>query len=81
MYAPRNDIRNVDYSLDAGVAILDYFDTLFGVQYPLHKLGILFVLVLEICIFIQQNTRNSELRMRISSLLFFFFYRIDVTIY
>lgn len=81
MYAPRNDIGNVDYSLDAGVAILDYFDTLFGVQYPLPKLGILFVLVLEICIFIQQNTRNSELRMRISSLLSFFFYRIDVTIY
>lgn len=43
MYAPRNDIGNVDYSLDAGVAILDYFDTLFGVQCPLHKLGILFV--------------------------------------
>lgn len=44
VYAPRNDIGNVDYSLDAGVAILDYFDTLFGVQYPLPKLVILFVL-------------------------------------
>lgn len=44
VYAPRNDIANVDYSSDAGVAILDYFDALFGVQYPLPKLGILFVL-------------------------------------
>lgn len=44
MYAPINDIGTVYYSLDAGVAILDYFDTLFGVQYPLPKLGILFVL-------------------------------------
>lgn len=44
VYAPINDIGDVDYSLDAGVAILDYFDTLFGVQYPLPKLGILFVL-------------------------------------
>lgn len=44
VYAPRNDIGNVDYSLDAGVAILDYFDTLFGVQYPQLIFGILFVL-------------------------------------
>lgn len=63
VYAPINDIGDVDYSLDAGVAILDYFDTLFGVQYPLPKLGILFVLESwKYVFFIQQNTRNSELR-------------------
>lgn len=44
VYAPINDIGTVDYSLDAGVAILDYFDTLFGVQYPQLIFGILFVL-------------------------------------
>lgn len=63
VYAPRNDIGNVDYLLDAGVAILDYFDTLFGVQYPQLILGILFVLESwKYVFFIQQNTRNSELR-------------------
>lgn len=43
-YAPTSQIETVDFSLDAGVTILDYFSTLFEVSYPQPNLGILFYL-------------------------------------
>lgn len=46
-YAPTSQIETVDFSLDAGVTILDYFSTLFEVSYPQPNLGILFFFLFE----------------------------------
>lgn len=40
-------METVDFSLDAGVTILDYFSTLFEVSYPQPNLGILFSFYLK----------------------------------
>lgn len=42
-YAATSQIETVDYSLDAGVTILDYFNTLFEVPYPQPNLGIFLI--------------------------------------
>ncbi|XP_034325214.2 endoplasmic reticulum aminopeptidase 1-like [Magallana gigas] len=42
-YAPTSQIETVDFSLDAGVTILDYFSTLFEVSYPQPNLDMIAV--------------------------------------
>nr|XP_034325215.1 endoplasmic reticulum aminopeptidase 1 isoform X2 [Crassostrea gigas] len=42
-YAPTSQMETVDFSLDAGVTILDYFSTLFEVSYPQPNLDMIAV--------------------------------------
>ena len=39
MYAAEDQINQVDFALDVAVTVLDYYDELYSIKYPLPKLG------------------------------------------
>lgn len=39
VYAPPNQMNKIDFALDTGVSITDFYIDYFGIDYPLPKLG------------------------------------------
>jgi len=39
MYAPPELIDQTDYALNIATVVLDYYESYYGIKYPLHKSG------------------------------------------